>query len=70
MTRASIMKHAAALRKRYRKASRTQKTVILTEFCLTTRYHRRSAIRFLSRKLQSGKKTRRRRGLYSAKWDG
>ena len=58
MTRKSIWEYAAAVRKRYRKASKLQKGVILTEFCLTTGYHRKSAIRLLNRKPQRSRKAR------------
>ena len=50
MTRESILEYAAAVRRRYRKASKVQKGVILTEFCLATGYHRKSAISLLNRK--------------------
>jgi hypothetical protein len=61
MTRESILEYAAAVRRRYRKASKAQKGLILTEFCLTTGYHRKSAIRLLNRKPQGGKKGKRGR---------
>jgi len=61
MTRESILEYAAAVRRRYRKANKLQKGVILTEFCLTTGYHRKSAIRLLNRKPQRLKKRRRGR---------
>ena len=50
MTRESILEYAAALKRRYRKASKLREGIILTEFCLTTGYHRKSAIRLLNRK--------------------
>ena len=50
MTRESILEYAAALKRRYRKASKLRKGIILTEVCLTTGYHRKSAIRLLNRK--------------------
>ena len=55
MTRESILEYATAVRRRYRKASKSQKSIILTEFCLTTGYHRKSAIRLLNRKPQGCK---------------
>jgi len=61
MTRESILEYAAAVRRRYRKASKVQKGVILTEFCLTTGYHRKAAISLLNRKHQRRKKSRRGR---------
>ena len=48
MTRKSILEYAAAVRRRYGEASKSLKSIILTEFCLTTGYHRKSAIRLLS----------------------
>jgi len=61
MTRNSVSEYAAALRKRYRESSKPQKGIILTEFCLTTGYHRKSAIRLLNPKPQGSKKARRGR---------
>lgn len=61
MTRASILEYAAALRKRCREGSKSEKTAILTEFCLVTRYHRKSAIRLLNRRPQRPKRGRRGR---------
>ena len=49
------------MRKRYRESSKSQKGVILTEFCLTTGYHRKSAIRLLNPKPQHSKRARRGR---------
>ncbi|MHB1415956.1 MAG: integrase, partial [Chloroflexota bacterium] len=48
MTRKSIAEYAAALRPRYRRAAKKEKQAILDEFCLTTGYHRKSAIRLLA----------------------
>lgn len=59
MTRASILEYVAALRNRYRSGRRSEKSAILTEFCLVTGYHRKSAIRLLNRKPQPHKKGRR-----------
>jgi hypothetical protein len=61
MTRQSIKDYAAAVRRRYLKASRAQKRAILTEFCKTTGYHRKSAIRLL-RHPPKGPGKRRGRG--------
>ena len=61
MTRASILEYAAALRNRYRSGGRSEKSAILTEFCLVTGYHRKSAVRLLNRKPQPHKKGRRGR---------
>jgi len=60
MTRESIREWVAALRPRYRKASKGEKAVILSEFCATTGYHRKSAIRLLNR--GPGGATAKRRG--------
>lgn len=49
MTRKSIGEYARAVRPRYLRASKTEKKAILDEFCLTTGYHRKSAIRLLGR---------------------
>ena len=48
MTRNSIAELATALRPRYLAGGRQEKQAILDEFCLTTGYHRKSAIRLLS----------------------
>ena len=62
MTRKSIKEYAAAVRVRYLNASKAQKRVILTEFCETTGYHRKSAIRLLRHPpKRSGKRRGRRR---------
>ena len=54
----AIHELAEALHSRYRSASRTEKAKILDEFCATTGYHRKSAIRLLCQKPkpQSGKR--------------
>ena len=61
MTRNSVLEYVTALRKRYRESSKSQKGVILTEFCLTTQYHRKSAIRLLNPKPRPSRKARRGR---------
>jgi len=62
MTRKSIKEYAAALRRRYLKASKAQKRAILNEFCETADYHRKSAIRLLRHpSKRSGKRRGRRR---------
>jgi hypothetical protein len=48
VTRKSIVEYAAALRPRYRRGAKKEKKAILDEFCLTTGYHRKSAIRLLA----------------------
>jgi hypothetical protein len=47
LTRTSIREYAAALRDRYRQASKADKNRMLDEFCQVTGYHRKSAIRLL-----------------------
>jgi hypothetical protein len=46
----SRREYLAAIRNRYRKASRKEKSVILGEFCATCGYHRKYAIRLLRKK--------------------
>ncbi len=48
MTPSSRREYAYAVRQRYAQASRTAKSQILTEFCATTRYHRKYAIELLT----------------------
>jgi hypothetical protein len=45
----SRREYIRAVRQRYAQASHTTKSVILTEFCATTGYHRKAAIRILTR---------------------
>jgi hypothetical protein len=52
MTRRSIREYAAAIRPRYLRASKPNKAIILNEFCQTTGYRRKSAIRLLHRSPQ------------------
>jgi len=47
MTRGGIREYVAAVRERYARASKREKGRILTEFCATTGYHRKAAIRRL-----------------------
>ncbi|MCL5026238.1 MAG: hypothetical protein M1531_07060 [Chloroflexi bacterium] len=47
MTRKSIHEYAATLRPRYQVSDRKAKAVILAEFCQTTGYHHKAAIRLL-----------------------
>jgi hypothetical protein len=49
MTRGSIREYAAAVRERYRAAGKREQGRILDEFCRTTGYHRKAAIRLLNR---------------------
>jgi hypothetical protein len=59
MTRVTVHEYAAALRPRYRAASRKEKRRILDEFCSTTGMHRKAAIRLLN---DEGAAKRARRG--------
>jgi hypothetical protein len=52
------------IRERYQKASRATKAVILDEFCAVCGYHRKYAIRLLSRGHKSGKLPRGRNVVY------
>ncbi len=49
MSPRSITEYAIALRPRYFRASKPEKTRLLTEFCRVTGYHRKSALRLLHR---------------------
>jgi hypothetical protein len=48
MTHASVHEYAAALRRRYQSASKAERGRLLTEFCTTTGYQRKAAIRLLA----------------------
>jgi transposase InsO family protein len=61
MTRQVLLELAAALRPRYHQASKAQKKVILDEFCATTGYHRKAAIRLLNHAPHAASPTRRGR---------
>lgn len=60
MTRNSIREYAEAVRNRYLKAGKKDKKLMLDEFCRTTGYHRKAAIRLL-RHPSSGSNARRGR---------
>jgi len=45
VTKRSIQEYAEALRVRYQAANKRDKGLILDEFCRTTGYHRKAAIR-------------------------
>jgi hypothetical protein len=67
MTRASIREYVEAVRGRYLRASKAERGKILDEFTQVIGYHRKSAIRLLHRKNQSGVKSKRgRRRQYDA----
>lgn len=59
MTRHSIREYAQAIRNRYQKANKKEKTKILDEFTKTTGLHRKAAIRLLNR-VNKPQSTRRR----------
>lgn len=61
----AIKELANAVRSRYEAATKDQKKVILDEFCATTGYHRKSAIRLLHRQARpSGSKAKGRPPVY------
>lgn len=65
MTPNAIKEWADALRPRYQEATKGGKKVILDEFCATTGYHRKSAIRRLQRVSRpAGAKARGRPAVY------
>jgi len=64
MIRRSIRDYADAIRGRYHKASRSEKAIVLEEFCRTTGYHRKSAIRLLRHAPRPAKKRRGRPRKY------
>lgn len=59
MTRKSIHEYALAARKRYEAANKSEKGLILDEFCQNTGYNRKSAIRLFGKEAEG---TRSRRG--------
>lgn len=62
VTRKSIKEYAQAIKERYRRASKAEKTKILDEFTKTTGLHRKAVIRLLNRRrLIPGKKLGRPR---------
>lgn len=64
MTRKTIHEYMQGLRPRYLAASRQGKRTILEEFCATTAYHRKSAIRLLRQGATEPKGRRGRRRTY------
>jgi hypothetical protein len=58
VTRQSIQEYVAAIKGRYRKASKEEKGKILDEFTKTTGLHRKAAIRLLNRVVESSGKKR------------
>jgi len=63
VTRRSILEYAQALRPRYRKVSKEEKSKMLDEFIQVTGFHRKAAIRLLNREslLISGRRRGRQR---------
>ncbi len=64
MTKRSIREYAEALRVRYQAANKRDKGLILDEFCRTTSYHRKAAIRLLWRPGWARGRQRGRRPRY------
>jgi hypothetical protein len=65
VTRCSIVEYAAAVRGRYSRAAKKEKTGILNEFVATTEMHRKAVIRLLNRRDRSlSQKKRGRPRLY------
>jgi hypothetical protein len=56
VTRQSIQEYVAAIRERYRKATKEEKGKILDEFTQVTGWHRKAAIRLLNRRVESLRK--------------
>ena len=54
MTRSSIGEYAKRMGERYEGASKAEKGRLLDEFCATTRYHRKAAVRLLRRGVPPG----------------
>jgi len=63
VTRRSVLEYAEALRPRYRKASKEEKSKMLDEFTKVTGLHRKAAIRLLNRvsRFTTGKRRGRKR---------
>lgn len=61
MTRGSVKEYVEAIRSRYLRASRKEKTVLLDEFIRVTGYHRKAAIRLLRGTSSQSKGLRRGR---------
>jgi hypothetical protein len=54
MMRSSIREYTEAVRRRYFRAAKKEKSRILDEFTQVTGYHRKSAIRLLNQKSKGG----------------
>ena len=66
VTRESIWEYAEAVRPRYRRAGKEERGRILAEFCETIGYHRKSAVRLLSRRIARPVGRRGRTAVYGA----
>jgi transposase InsO family protein len=66
VTRESIEQYAAAVRARYQSGRKREKARILDEFCATTGYHRKAAIRLLGRPPTAPGGRRGRPAVYDA----
>jgi hypothetical protein len=66
MTPETIKEWTEALYGRYHKATRKEKKTILDEFCATTHYHRKAAIRLLRREPQRSQRSKQRSRSYGA----
>lgn len=64
VTRGSIWEYAEAVRPRYRRAGKEERGQILDEFCATTGYHRKSAVRLLNRRITRSGGRRGRTAMY------
>jgi hypothetical protein len=62
----TIREYVAAIRPRYQHSSRSEKSLILDEFCRTTNYHRKSALRLLNQAPNPKPSRRGRRAKYSS----
>lgn len=62
----SKKEYLEAIRKRYKKASKIQKSIILNEFCQNCNYSRKHAIKLLSQKPKQSKKKRGKKKKYDS----
>ena len=62
----SRREYLAAIRQRYREASREEKSIILGEFCAVCGYHRKHAIRLLNQQKKESKRRPGRKPVYDA----
>ena len=66
MTRKSIKEYAQAVKERYRRTNKAEKTKILDEFTKTTGLHRKAVIRLLNYRRLTPGKTQGRPKMYGA----